>query len=69
MNAPNRTSKLTKYVVTVRRSYEVDTQMEVEARSVEEAEGLVDAVLDADPSKLQPFIQCFAGSTKAKKKR
>lgn len=69
VNAANRKATLTKYIVTVRRSYEVNTQMEVEARSVEEAEGLVDAILDADPAKLQPFLQQFAASTKAKKKR
>lgn len=49
MNAANRKAKLTKYTVKLRREVEYVAEMEIDARSAEEAEGIASASVDNDP--------------------
>lgn len=48
MNVANRKAKLTKYEVTVWREVEYSATIKVDARSLEEAQGLAEAYLEHD---------------------
>jgi|APFre7841882630_1041343.scaffolds.fasta_scaffold176549_2 hypothetical protein len=67
MSGAARKSKLTTYRVTVRRTVEMTADIEVVARSADEAEGIADAEVDVNPQHFKNEVT--AGSTKAKVKR